>query len=104
MRQLSAAQLVQDFARLGVAVVVTRHGLVLGQHLKSTGGEFRIDDHRLQRNDQRVAPKQRHEPWQAGGWYEHHVTCAMPGKPQSGHVLHALIITTIKLLVTSVDF
>ena len=55
MRELPVAQLVQDLARLGVAIVVALRRLVLRQHLQRARGEFRIDNHRLQGDDQRVA-------------------------------------------------
>ena len=103
MRQLAVAQLVQDLARLGVAVVVALLRLVLPQHLQRARGEFRIDDHRLQRDDQRVAAEQCHEPRQPGGGHEHHVVRALQRQPQGGHVLHTLIVATIEFLVAGID-
>src|SRR6185312_6538 len=104
MRQFAVTKFVQDLARLGVTVVVALRCLVLCQNLQSTGGEFRIYNHRLQRNDQGVAAEQSHEPWQSRGWHEHHVIGTLQRKPQCCHILYTLIIAAIKLLVAGLDF
>jgi hypothetical protein len=96
MRQLAVAQFVQDFARLGVAVVVAHFRLKLPQHLQRPSGEFRIDDHRLQRDDQGVPAEQRYEPRQPGSRHEHHVVHAPQRQPEGSHVLHTLIVAAIR--------
>ena len=78
--------------------------LILRQNLQSTRSEFRVDNHRLQRNDQGVAAEQSHEPRQSCGRHEHHVICALQRKPQRRHVLNALIIAAIELLVAGLHF
>ena len=104
MGQLAIAKLVQNLTWLGITIVVALCRLILSQNLQRTSSEFRIDNHRLQRNDQGIAAKQRHEPRQPGGRHEHHVIHALQWKSQGRHVLHALVITAIELLVAGLDF
>ncbi len=89
--QLAAAQLVHDLARLGITVIVARLGLPAGQHLERAARELRVQDHRLQAGDQRVAPEQRHEPRQPGGGQVVHVAIALDRQAQRRHVLDRLV-------------
>ena len=78
MRQLAVAQLVQDLARLGVAVVVALRRLLAPQNLQRTAR--RIPDRRssfCNETIRRVAAEQRHEPRQPRCRHEHHVIGAL---------------------------
>ena len=66
---LADSQLVGDLARFGVALRVVDVGLPARQVLQRAGRDGGLDHHGLQRCDERVAPEQRHEPWQSGRGY-----------------------------------
>src|SRR5262245_50330448 len=67
VRQLAGAQLVRDLSRLGVALIVDRGCLELGELPERAAREAGVHDHVLQARDQRVAAEDRHEPRHAGG-------------------------------------
>ena len=90
-RQLAPAKLVQDLARLGVPVVVPRGGLPIAQYVQRGAAELRVQDRRLQGDDQRVPPEQRHEPRQPGGGDGLQPAIPLYRKAQGGDVLHGLV-------------
>ena len=103
MREFAVAEFVQDLAGFGVAVVVALLCLISAEDLKRAGGEAGIDDHGLQRDDQRVTAEQGDEPGQAGGGDEDHVVHAFERQAECGHVLHALVVGAVELLVAGLD-
>ena len=66
-REDPAAELVHDLARLGVAEVVVRGGLEVGELLERRLGERGLEGQREVRGDERVAAEGGHEPRQATG-------------------------------------
>ena len=65
--ELAVADLVGDLARLHVALRVVAGRLHRAEPAERAGGELRVARDRLHRDDERVAPEQRHEPRHAGG-------------------------------------
>ena len=65
MRELAIAQLVQDLARLGIAIRIVLLGLQRAEDIQRAARELGIDQDVLQRDDQTVAAEGRHEPRQA---------------------------------------
>jgi len=63
---LADAQLVEDAARLLLAVRVNDRALASGQQSQRVRGDRRVVRQHLQSRDQRVAPEECHEPWDAG--------------------------------------
>jgi hypothetical protein len=61
-RHLSAAHLVDDLARLGIALGVVRVRLVRREEPQHAARDRRIDPERLERHDQRIAAERRAEP------------------------------------------
>ena len=66
LRQLAAADLVQDLAGLLVAEVVDARALQGAEQVKRAACKPRADPERLQGRDQRVPAEERHEPREPG--------------------------------------
>src|SRR5882672_12647385 len=61
MRKFAVSHLMQNLAGLGIAVGVVIARLQGAEDLQSAGCKLRIDENVLQRDDQAVASKGRHE-------------------------------------------
>src|SRR5262245_57546959 len=92
VRELPVAYLVQNRARLRVAVVVALLRLQGAEYLERTPGELGIDQEVLDRRNQAVAAERRNEPRQAGCRQEDHMIGAGDRQPQRCHILERLAI------------
>src|SRR5205823_520061 len=66
-RQLSPPDLVEDLARLLLAIIVDPLSLVRRHEEERVPRDVRIEEQRLEAGDERVAPERRTVPGDAGG-------------------------------------
>jgi hypothetical protein len=99
MGELAEADLVQDLARIRIAVIVALSGLKFGKLLERAAGESRIDHHILQANDQAVAAEKRHEPWHSGRGHPDIVRHILVVEPERAHIRDRLPIEPLNLLI-----
>ena len=85
------ADLVRDLAGLHIPLGVIGRGLELRETAQGAGGELRIAADALHRDDERVAPEERHEPRHAGGRDEHPSTEFRVLEPERLEIANGLI-------------
>ena len=80
-----------DFSRLGIAEIVALGRLVHTQYFERAARELRVGHRGLDRDDQAVAPEQRHEPRQTRSGYDVRRVLAFDLEPQCGQVVGGLV-------------
>src|SRR5262249_11064733 len=104
MRELTAAQFMEDLSRFCIAVGVVLRRLQGAEEIQCAPGELRIDQDILKRGDEAVTSEWGDEPGKAGRGQERLAIPRLDRKAERGHILECTAKQPVELLVARLNF